>query len=98
MILLQEAAGGGMNSMFFMVAIIGVMYFFFLRPQMKRQREENKYRKELSKGMRVVTTSGIHGKILEMDEETVLLECENSRLRFLRSAISKELSAKIAKS
>jgi len=76
-----------------MIAIVAVMYFFFIRPQMRRQKEENKFRNALEKGMKVVTTSGIHGKILEVDDTNVLLECENCRLRFVRAAISKELTA-----
>ncbi len=78
-----------------LIAIVAVMYFFFIRPQMKKQKEENKFRSALVKGMKVVTTSGIHGKILEVEEKTILVECENCRLRFERSAISKELTAAV---
>ena len=59
------------------------------------QKEENKFRAALVKGMKVVTTSGIHGKILEVDDKTVLLECENCRLRFERAAISKDMTASV---
>jgi preprotein translocase subunit YajC len=41
----------------------------------------------------VVTSSGIHGKISDLDEHTFVLESENSRLRFERSSVSKELTA-----
>jgi preprotein translocase subunit YajC len=44
--------------------------------------------------MKVVTTSGIHGKIINLIDQTVVVESENSRLRFERSAISKEMSQK----
>ena len=47
----------------------------------------------VKKGSRVVTTSGIHGKILEVAENYIILESENSRLKLDKSAISKELSA-----
>ncbi|HAB30988.1 MAG TPA: preprotein translocase subunit YajC [Cryomorphaceae bacterium] len=92
---LQEAAPGGIMSFLPLIAIVAVMYFFFIRPQMKKQKEENKFRSALVKGMKVVTTSGIHGKILEVEEKTILVECENCRLRFERSAISKELTAAV---
>lgn len=78
-----------------LIAIVAVMYFFFIRPQARRQKEETKFRSSLEKGMKVVTTSGIHGKILEVDDKSVLLECENARLRFVRTAISKEMSATV---
>ena len=42
--------------------------------------------------MRIVTTSGIHGKILDVDEKTILVESENSRLRFEKAAVSKDLT------
>jgi preprotein translocase subunit YajC len=73
------------------------MYLFFFRPQQKKQKEEAKFRTEITKGMRVVTTSGIHGKILELGDTTVVLESENSRIRVERTAISKDLSAQYAK-
>ena len=71
------------------------MYFFFIRPQMKKQKEETKFRSQLVKGMRIVTTSGIHAKILDVDEKTVLVESENSRLRLERAAISKDLTVTV---
>ena len=92
---LQADPQGGLASFLPLIAIVAVMYFFFIRPQMKKQKEENKFRSALVKGMKVVTTSGIHGKILEVEEKTILVECENCRLRFERSAISKELTAAV---
>ena len=90
---LQAQTEGGIAGFLPLIAILAVMYFFFLRPQMKRQKEETKFRNVLSKGMRIVTSSGIHGKISDLDEHTMVLESENSRLRFERSAVSKELTA-----
>lgn len=90
---LQASAEGGIAGFLPLIAILAVMYFFFLRPQMKRQKEETKFRNVLAKGMRVVTSSGIHGKISDLDEHTFVLESENSRLRFERSSVSKELTA-----
>ena len=90
---LQANAEGGIAGFLPLIAILAVMYFFFLRPQMKRQKEETKFRNVLAKGMRVVTSSGIHGKISDLDEHTFVLESENGRLRFERSSVSKELTA-----
>jgi preprotein translocase subunit YajC len=75
------------------ILIILVMYLFFLRPQMKKQKEETKFRSALSKGMRIVTHAGIHGKILELQDTTIIIEVENARLKIEKSAVSKELSA-----
>ena len=93
-ILLQAGPqGGGMSSMLMFGMVLLVMYFFFFRPQMKKQKEEGRFQDDLGKGMRVVTNSGIHGKILEVQEKQLVIESENSRLRIDRTAVSKELSA-----
>jgi preprotein translocase subunit YajC len=86
-----------MNNAVFLLLMVVVMYFFFFRPQIKRQKEEKKFRAEIAKGMRIVTSSGIHGKILELKEDYIVIESENSRLKIDKSAISKELSAKYLK-
>jgi len=91
-VLLQATGGGGIMSLLPFLLIILVMYLFFFRPQQKKQKEEAKFRSEISKGMRIVTSSGIHGKILELKDNTVIIESENSRLKIERSAISKDLS------
>lgn len=77
------------------IAIVAVMYFFMLRPQMKRQKEETAFRSSLEKGMKIVTIGGIHGKVLEVNETTVLIESENTRLRIERAAVSKEMSSAV---
>lgn len=86
-------AGGALGSLLPFLLIIVVMYLFFFRPQMKKQKEETKFRQEIAKGMRIVTTSGIHGKISDIKDNTLVIESENSRIRIERSAVSKELSA-----
>lgn len=91
--ILLQAAGGGLGGFLPLLLVLVVMYFFFFRPQIKKQKAERKFRDEIAKGMRVVTNSGIHGKILDMQENTLTLESENSRLKVDKSAISKELSA-----
>ncbi|MEN9445000.1 MAG: preprotein translocase subunit YajC [Bacteroidota bacterium] len=56
------------------VLLIIVFYFFMIRPQMKRQKETKKFRAEIKKGDKVITVSGIHGRISEVEENTVVLE------------------------
>ena len=88
-----QSATSEIASFLPLIAIFAVMYFFFLRPQMKRQKEETAFRKEIVKGSKIVTTSGIHGKIVEVGETTVIIESENTRLKIERAAVSKEMSA-----
>ncbi len=68
--------------------MIVVMYFFMIRPQMKKQKELKKFRENLSVGDKVVTIGGIHGKILAIDESTILISAESGKLRLDKSAIS----------
>ena len=87
------SGGGGIASFLPLILIVLVMYLFFFRPQMKKQKEEGKFRNEVKKGNRVVLTSGIHGKVLEVGDTHLIIEAENSRLKVEKSAVSKELSA-----
>ncbi|HRH38435.1 MAG TPA: preprotein translocase subunit YajC, partial [Flavobacteriales bacterium] len=92
-ILLQAApaagAGGGASTWIMMGLIMVVFYFFMIRPQQKKAKDAKKFREALSKGTRVVTIGGLHGKILEVADTTVLLEVDsNVKLRFEKSAIA----------
>lgn len=78
-----------------LVLILVVFYFFMIRPQMKKQKELKKFRENLKAGDKVVTIGGIHGKILEMNDATVLISSEGSKLRFDKSAISQSFEEKV---
>lgn len=71
-------------------AIMIVFYFFMIRPQVKKQKELKKFRENLQVGSRIVTIGGIHGKIKEMNDTTVVIETEGGRLRIEKAAISSE--------
>jgi preprotein translocase subunit YajC len=72
------------------------MYFFMIRPQQKKQNDQKKFLSELKKGDSVVTIGGLHGKIHEIDELTLMLEVDRGmRLKFDRSAISLEATKKL---
>lgn len=70
----EGAQGAGWMNMVMLLLIFVIFYFFMIRPQQKRQKEEKKFREALSKGQNVVTIGGLHGKIAEVKETTVLLE------------------------
>ena len=71
-----------------LVLILVVFYFFMIRPQMKKQKEMKKFRENLKAGDKVVTIGGIHGKLLEVADSTVLISSEGTKLRFDKSAIA----------
>jgi preprotein translocase subunit YajC len=74
-----------------MLLIIVVFYFFMIRPQMKKAKDHKKFVEELKKGDKV--TSGIHGKIVDLNEATFLIEVESgTKIRFEKSSVSLESS------
>jgi preprotein translocase subunit YajC len=74
-----------------------VVYFFMIRPQMKRAKQEKSFAAELKKGDRVITKSGMHGKILDFSDKnnSVIIETGAGKITFDRSSISMELSKKM---
>ncbi len=93
MILLQAAGGGAMNLVFF-GALALVFYFFIIRPQATKSKKQKKFRTSLAKGDKVVTIGGIHGKIKDLNETTIMLETDGgAKMRVEKSAISMDFSA-----
>lgn len=83
-----------MGSILMLVAIVVIFYFFMIRPQQKRQKEEKKFREALSKGQRVVTIGGLHGKIADVKETSVLLEiADNVKVEVEKSAIAMSVAS-----
>lgn len=76
-----------------------VVYFFMIAPQMKRAKKEKKFNTELKKGDKVVTKSGLHGKILEFNDKdsTCIIETMSGKVKFERSSISMEMTEKVNK-
>jgi preprotein translocase subunit YajC len=68
--------------------IILVFYFFMIRPQQKKAKQEKEFRESLKKGDKVVTIGGIHGRIVSIEEDGILVEVDNGvKLKFDKSAI-----------
>lgn len=89
-IFLQDPApqGGGLQFFILLGGMFLIMYFFMIRPQMKRQKEAKKFREALEKGDKVVTIGGVHGKVVEISETSVVISCEQGKLRVEKSALS----------
>lgn len=79
-----------------LIAIIAVFYFLMIAPQMKRAKKEKKFSNELKRGDKVVTKSGMHGKIVELNDKdnSCVIETLAGKIKFERSAISMEMSQK----
>ena len=74
-----------------------VLYFFMIRPQQKRAKNEREFEANLKVGDKIITKSGIHGKIAELSDSTVIIETMAGKLKMERSSISMELTATLAK-
>ena len=84
-----------MNQMVMLVLILVVFYFFMIRPQMKKQKELKKFREAMGVGDKVVTIGGIHGKILEVSESTILIATESGKMRLDKTAVSNSAEDKL---
>ena len=85
-----------MSSNFLIIAMMFVvMYFLMIRPQMKRQKQEKNFIQSMKKGDKVVTKGGMHGRIVELSDDACVIETLAGKIKFERSAISMELSAKL---
>ena len=79
-----------------LLLIILVFYLFFIRPQMKKSKDQKKFREALKKGDKIVTIGGIHGKILELKETTAIIEVGNQvKMTIEKSAIAMDNSAQL---
>tara|TARA_B100001287_G_scaffold9565_1_gene7432 strand:+ start:5551 stop:5829 length:279 start_codon:yes stop_codon:yes gene_type:complete len=79
---------GSLTNILFIGLMFFVFYFFMIRPQMKKQKELKKFREGLAKGDHIVSIGGIHGRILEVTDTTVLIESEKTKIRLDKSAVN----------
>ena len=78
-----------MSFYIMMGLMIVVFYFFMIRPQQKKTKDAKKFRETLQKGTKVITIGGLHGKVVEVSDKTVLIEAADGvKLRFEKSAIA----------
>ncbi|TVR87533.1 MAG: preprotein translocase subunit YajC [Saprospirales bacterium] len=88
-----EGGAGALIGMWPIILMFVVIYFFMIRPQARKNKEQNNFVKEMEKGDTVVLSSGIVGKITKMEDHFVQLQVDNKTfLRVAKSAISKEMS------
>ncbi|UKM64238.1 preprotein translocase subunit YajC [Flavobacteriaceae bacterium GSB9] len=88
---------GGIGGFLPIILMFVVVYFFMIAPQMKRAKKEKKFAAELKRGDKVVTKSGLHGKIADLNDKdnSCIIETLAGKLKFDKSAISMEMSNKL---
>lgn len=86
----SAAGGSGIGFWVMIIALFAIMYFFMIRPQQKKQKEIEKFRKALQVGQEVITAGGIHGTIRQIDEvaNVIVLEiAKDVKIRIDRACI-----------
>ena len=78
-----------------LVLMIAVFYFLLIRPQQQRAKKEKAFESGLKVGDRIITKAGIHGKLAEMNDDTIVVETMAGKIKMEKSAISMEMSAKL---
>lgn len=91
-ILLQAQQGGGSMMLIMMGVMFVGFYFLMIRPQMRKQKQEKNFQESLKVGQRVVTTSGMHGRVAQIQEDGIVLETLSGKLKFEKAAISREFT------
>ncbi len=91
MLLLQAQNQQGPNllsNLLLFGGIIIIFYFFMIRPQQQKIKKEKEFRESLKKGDKIITIGGLHGRIVQLDEKTVVVEVDNHvKLTFEKEAI-----------
>lgn len=73
-----QAAGGGYTFWIMIIAMIAIMYFFMWRPESKRRKQMENFRKGLKKGDKIITAGGIYGTIKEVHDTSLLIEVDSN--------------------
>ncbi|MEA2477608.1 MAG: preprotein translocase subunit YajC [Actinomycetota bacterium] len=84
--------GQGASSLIFLALLIGIFYFMLIRPQKRRVQQHQQLVKSIEEGDEVITIGGMVGTVAEMDDDHIVLEVfPGTRIRFIRSAISRKV-------
>ncbi len=92
----QGAGGEGGNAMLsFMplILIFAVFYFLAIRPQQRKAKTHNAMLASLQKGDYIVTTTGILGRIVEIDGDIMHVDMDGTKMRMLRNAVAARTDA-----
>ena len=87
----------GLSNFMPFILMFVIVYFFMIAPQMKRAQKEKQFAAALTKGDRVITKSGMHGKVTELNDKdaSCIIETLAGKIKFDRSAISMEMTQKL---
>ncbi|MCI0678436.1 MAG: preprotein translocase subunit YajC [Actinobacteria bacterium] len=87
----QESTGGATQSLIFLALMIAVFYFLIIRPQRRRSKAQQDLSSSLQLGQEVRTIGGIHGTVVSLDDDSVVLRVEEGKIRVARRAIGSRI-------
>lgn len=94
-VLAQEGTTSAGGSSLFLLLMLGAFVVLFILPQRKRKKQVESIQNALAVGDEVQTIGGIMGRVVELDDESVVIEVESGRLRFARRAIASRSGAEV---
>jgi len=85
----MTGSGGGLSSFLPLILMVAIFYFLLIRPQQKRAKQRNAMLGSVKKGDQIVTIGGIHGTVMELREDTVVISVsENTKITIEKQAIN----------
>ncbi len=84
----QQQQGNPWSTLLFFGGFFAIFYFFMIRPQMKKAKEQRKFQEGVKIGDKVMTSGGIHGEVIEVEERTVVIKIDQGRLRIEKAGLS----------
>jgi preprotein translocase subunit YajC len=85
----EGGEGAFTGTLIMFLLIIFIFYFLIIRPQQKRQKERQRLLDSVKKGDKVVTVGGMHGEVVGIEDNTILLKvADNVKLKFDRSSVN----------
>ena len=95
--LADKTTGGGLNMIWIVLVyavLFGAMYLIFIRPNRKKQKEEQKMRENLQIGDEIVTIGGIYGRVISLKEDSMVIEskADRSKMTIARWALQQNLT------
>lgn len=92
-VLAQETAASPLPSLLFLGLMVVVFWLFIIRPQRQRAKNQKELAESLAPGHEVRTIGGIHGTVVTIDEDSVVLRVEEGKIRVSRRAIGSRVGA-----
>ena len=86
-VLAQESGGSPVTSIVFLGLMVAVFWLFIIRPQRRRSKKQKELAGSLMVGQEVKTIGGIHGTVVSLDEDSVVLKVKDGKIRVTRRAI-----------